>query len=74
LKAEVKRRPISVRASLTQPNSNERVEALALAKTHGDIFLVTGGAHHTADDFFVSRELKQRKDDILKLKKARGRS
>jgi hypothetical protein len=38
-----------------------------------DIFLVTGGAHHTADDFFVSRELKQRKENINKLKKAKGK-
>jgi hypothetical protein len=73
LKAEVKRRPQSVRASLTQPNSKERVQALARAKTHGDIFHVTGGAHHTADDFFVSRELKERKESIAQLKKAKGK-
>jgi hypothetical protein len=39
----------------------------------GDIFHVTGGSHHTADDFFISRELKEQKETIPQFKKAKGK-
>jgi len=46
---------------VTEPNTKERVEALAKATTHGERFHVTGGSHHTSDDMFKSAEMDNRR-------------
>jgi hypothetical protein len=42
---------------ITQPNTEERQQALADVHSHGGRFHVTGGMHVTANDFFISHEI-----------------
>ena len=44
--------------TVTEPNSQEIIEALAAAKSHGSRFLVTGGGHMCTKDIFKAMELK----------------
>ena len=44
--------------TVTEPNSQERIEALAAAKSHGARFLVTGGGHMCTNKIFKAMELK----------------
>ena len=53
----------SERITVTEPNTVERVRALAEAKGHGGRFHVTHGSHVTHDDFFASSELRDRQDE-----------
>jgi len=61
LAVTVNEKKVSVEAKLTSPNSQERVEALAKTKTHGDRFLCTGGAHLNSDEAFMAAEMSIRK-------------
>jgi len=61
LAVTVNEKKVSVKAKLTSPNSQERVEALAKTKTHGDRFLCTGGAHLNSDEAFMANEISIRK-------------
>jgi len=59
---------------LTQPQSKERIELLAKAKSAGQIFAVTHGEHLNSEDFFKSRAVEERKklaDRMLKDKRLR---
>ena len=58
--------------TVTEPNSQERIEALAATKSHGARFLVTGGGHMCTDNIFKAMELKaqREKQDMLKKDKA----
>ncbi len=42
-------------------HSQDRVELLSQAKTHGNIYAATGGDHLTLNDIFKGIALKQRK-------------
>ena len=55
--------------SVTVPQTQEHLEALAKAKTHGELFFVTGGDHLTTDDAFKAAELKNREKDIELMEK-----
>ena len=50
--------------SVTKPNSQERVEALAKSSTHGGKFHCTNGMHVTTDDMFRSMMIPQREKEI----------
>ena len=58
---EAKRKP------LTEAHSKERVLLLQSAKTAGALFHATGGTHINSDDFFRSRAMKDRENEIKKL-------
>jgi hypothetical protein len=46
---------------ITAPHTQEQIELLREAKTHGQIFAATGGDHLTSNDVFKSIKLKRRK-------------
>jgi hypothetical protein len=62
-------KPVERTRVLTVPHSQERIELLSRAKTHGNIFTATGGVHLTANDIFKGIVLKQRKVEREKLAK-----
>ena len=62
-------KPVERTNVVTAPHTQERIELLSQAKTHGNIFAATGGIHLTANDIFKSIALKQRKLTREKLKK-----
>ena len=68
LAATLKEKHISARAKLTLPQSDERVKALAVAKTHGERFVVTGGSHLNSDDAFKAVEMSVRKTQLNEAK------
>ena len=61
--------PTKTTRPITQPHSQERIELLAAANTHGAKFTATGGSHLTTDDFFKSIEIPKRKKEIKELEK-----
>ena len=54
-------KPVNRTTVVTVPHSQERIDLLSQAKTHGSIFAATGGVHLTANDIFKGIVLKQRK-------------
>jgi hypothetical protein len=54
-------KPVQRTTVVTVPHSQERIDMLSQAKTHGSIFSATGGVHLTANDIFKGIVLKQRK-------------
>jgi hypothetical protein len=54
---------------ITVPHTQERIELLSEAKTHGQIFAATGGDHLTSNDIFKGLTLKNRKKLRVKLLK-----
>mmetsp|Transcript_448 Transcript_448/g.897 ORF Transcript_448/g.897 Transcript_448/m.897 type:complete len:213 (+) Transcript_448:207-845(+) len=52
---------------LTVPHSRERIALIAESKSHGSLFLATGGAHITGDDFFKAAASNKRKEEISKM-------
>jgi hypothetical protein len=59
-------------AALTLPYSKERQEALLKASSHGQQFKITGGAHVTSNDFFISHQLGLLLKEIATLKSEKG--
>jgi hypothetical protein len=53
-------KPVKCTTVVTIPHSQERIDLLSQAKTHGSIFATTGGVHLTANDIFKCIVLKQR--------------
>ena len=53
------------------PHSKERIELLMKASTHGAKFLATGGAHLTADDFFIAQQKNVRDMEIEAMQKTK---
>ncbi len=53
-------KPVNRTTVVTVPHSQERIDLLRQAKTHGSIFTATGGVHLTANDIFKGIVLKQR--------------
>ena len=45
-------KPVERTNDVTAPHTQERIELLSQAKTHGNIFAATGGIHLTANDIF----------------------
>jgi hypothetical protein len=62
-------KPVECSKVLTVPHSQERIELLSQAKSHGNIFAATGGVHLTSNDIFKGIVLKQRKVEREKLAK-----
>jgi hypothetical protein len=62
-------KPVECTSVLTLSHSQERIELLSQAKTHGNIFAATGGVCLTANDIFKGIVLKQRKVEREKLAK-----
>jgi len=58
-----------VNTNISEPYSREQLNALAKATTHGQKFLVTGGAHLTADVAFKAATLNNRKREYENLEK-----
>jgi hypothetical protein len=54
----VRRQEAVVAARVTEDYSQEQIEALAAAKTHGDIFLATNGTHLTKKAWFQAAVLR----------------
>mmetsp|Transcript_6062 Transcript_6062/g.12387 ORF Transcript_6062/g.12387 Transcript_6062/m.12387 type:complete len:178 (+) Transcript_6062:100-633(+) len=69
LKALLRKKKEVKMVLVTVPHTEERVEALAKASTHGAVFAVTGGDHFTSDDMFKAAELPAKKAKIEQLKK-----
>ena len=66
-----KKQKIEKRAEVTVPISQERLDALAKAATHGAHFAATGGQHFTSDDVIQAAEIPVRKEQIKKWKRAK---
>ena len=64
--------PIECTKVITAPHTQDRIELLSNAKTHGSIFAATGGKHLTANDIFKGIALKQRK--VLREKLAKEKT
>ena len=75
LKVHLKKSMLTA-GTVTAPHSQERIEALAGAKSHGSRFLITGGGHMCTDDIFRAMELKacREKREVLKKDKAACKS
>ena len=54
---------------VTVPHTQEQIDLLSEAKTHGQIFAATGGDHLTSNDIFKGLTLKNRKSLRVKLSK-----
>ena len=61
----------STYVAVTEPQSDERVQAIKKAKTAGQMFFATGGRHVNTEQFFVSTELKVRDAKIKLLEDAK---
>ena len=61
----------STYVAVTEPQSEERVQAIKKAKTAGQMFFATGGRHVNTEQFFVSTELKVRDAKIKLLEDAK---
>jgi DNA-binding transcriptional MerR regulator len=57
--------------AVTEPLSQERIEAIKQAKTAGQLFHATGGRHLNSDEFFKARELKRREEEVAKMEEAK---
>jgi hypothetical protein len=69
-------KPAASTRVVTVAHSQDRVELLSQAKTHGNIYAATGGDHLTSNDIFKGIALKQRKvmrENLAKEKKVRER-
>ena len=53
--------------AITERHSNERIQLLAKANTHGKKFYATGRSHVCLDDFFKAEALRCREDRIKEL-------
>ena len=68
--------PIERTNFITAPHTQDQIELLSNAKTHGSIFAATGGVHLTANNIFQGISLKQRKvlrENLAKEKTLRKR-
>jgi len=65
-------KPIECTTCVTLPHTQDRIELLSQAKSHGNIFAATGGVHLTSNDIFMGIVLKQRK--ILREKLAKEKT
>ncbi len=61
-----------VTAPITCPNTQQRIEILARARTCGALFHATGGGHITHDDFFKSMEISVREKEIKPMEKEKA--
>ncbi len=64
--------PIKATVVITVPHTQARIDLLAQAKKHGQIFTATGGDHLTSNNMFKSIELKERmvvKEELTRAKK-----
>ena len=57
---------------LTRPQTQERIEAIAKAKGAGQLFHVTGGEHISSNDFFKSRALTEKKEQVEKMEQEKS--
>ncbi len=48
-------------------DSYEKVNLLAAAKTHSQLFCGTGGSHITSDDFFMAIEVPNQTNRMTKI-------
>ena len=55
--------------SVTVRNSQERIDAISQATTHGNLFHATGGGHLTDKDVFLALQKKKVEAEIKQLKK-----
>jgi hypothetical protein len=62
-------KPVECTNVITAPHTQDRIEFLSRAKTHGNIFAATGGIHLMANNIFQGIVLKQRKILCEKLAK-----
>ena len=65
-------KPIERTTCVTLPHTQDRIELLSQAKSHGNIFAATGGVHLMSNDIFMGIVLKQRK--ILREKLAKEKT
>ena len=65
LRAQLREKVQQEIASLTVPQSQERVDAIMHCKIHGKSFMATGGMPLTADEAFLATE-KEKKQNQLK--------
>ncbi len=69
-------KPAACTKVVTVANSQERIELLSQAKSHGRIYAATGVTHLNYNDIFKGMALKQRKilrEKLAKEKKVRER-
>ena len=65
-------KPIERMTCVTLPHTQDRIELLSQAKSHGNIFAAIGGVHLTSNDIIMGIVLKQRK--ILRKKLAKDKT
>ena len=56
---------------MTAPNTKERQQQIAKAKSHGQIFMSTKGSHFGTNDMFYTTEMKKKQRELAKLKQER---
>jgi hypothetical protein len=71
----LRRELVSIQAAdpLTEEHSQERLQLLAKANTHGKLFSATGGMHLTSDDIFISAEMSTREKEMKRLSTEKNR-
>ena len=71
----LKRELVAIPAAepITEEHSQERLQLLAKANTHGKLFSATGGMHLTSDDIFISAEMSTREKEMKRLTTEKNR-
>jgi hypothetical protein len=57
---------------VTEPHSQDRVNAIKKAKTAGQMFYATGGKHLNTDEFFKATALKERDKELVVMEAAKA--
>ena len=66
--AKVDRKKEEFDILLTAPNTKERQQQTAKAKSHGQLFMATQGSHFGTNDVFYATERKNNEKELAKLK------
>ena len=69
--AKVDRKKEEFDIPLTTPNTKERQQQIAKAKSHGQLFMATQKSHFGTNDVFYATEIKNNEKELAKLEQER---
>ena len=67
--AKVNRKEEEFDIPMTAPNTEERQQQIAKAKSHGQLFMATQGSHFGTNDMFYSTKMKTTRRNLQSLSK-----
>ena len=69
--AKVDRKKEEFDITLTAPNTKERQQQIAKAKSHGQLFMATQGSHFWKNDMFYATEMKNNEKELANIEQER---